>query len=101
MFVVVGGSLCVLLPRVRTGAFVRACLMLALIWTVGLHFFSPFFFRLRCVCQECACAKSLMVCNQELDMTFPVPGVYDNTRHTQASKQPSTMEVISTFERCA
>ena len=48
MFVVVAGSLRVLLPCVCVGAFVRAYLMLTLIWTVGSHFFSliiflPFF----------------------------------------------------------
>ena len=71
MFVVVAGSLHVLLPCVRVGAFVCAYLMLTLIWTVGSHFFSliiiflpslsfDFFlslsFRLRC-----ACAKSVRV----------------------------------------
>ena len=40
MFVVVAGSLRVLLPCVCVGAFVRAYLMLTLIWTVGSHFFS-------------------------------------------------------------
>ena len=48
MFVVVAALLRVLLPGVRTGAFVRAFLMLTLIWTVGSHFvslaiFSSFF----------------------------------------------------------
>ena len=53
MFVVVAGSLRVLLPCVRVGAFVCAYLMLTLIWTVGSHFFSliiiflPSFFELR------------------------------------------------------
>ena len=90
MFVVVAGSLRVLLPCVCVGAFVRAYLMLTLIWTVGSHFFSLiiflpflsfdffflfFFSSLLCVCQECACAKSLIVHNQELDVTLPVPGV--------------------------
>ena len=69
MFVVVAGSLRVLLPCVYVGAFVRAYLMLTLIWTVGSHFFSLiiflpslsfdfffFFVRLRC-----ACAKSVRV----------------------------------------
>ena len=67
MFVVVAGSLRVLLPCVCVGAFVRAYLMLTLIWTVGSHFFSLiifltflsfdfFSFRLRC-----ACAKSVRV----------------------------------------
>ena len=53
MFVVVAGSLRVLLPCVRVGAFVCAYLMLTLIWTVGSHFFSliiiiflPSFFEL-------------------------------------------------------
>ena len=40
MFVIVAGSLRVLLPCVRVGAFVCAYLMLTLIWTVGSHFFS-------------------------------------------------------------
>ena len=40
MFVVVAGSLRALLSCVRVGAFVRAHLMLTLIWTVGSHFFS-------------------------------------------------------------
>ena len=40
MFVVVAGSLRVLLPCVCVGAFVCAYLMLTLIWTVGSHFFS-------------------------------------------------------------
>ena len=96
MFVVVAGSLRVLLPCVRVGAFVCAYLTLTLIWTVGSHFFSLiiiiiFFFLLSlsfdfffffsffssplCVCQECACAKSLIVHNHELDVTLPVPGV--------------------------
>ena len=44
MFVVVAGSLRVLLPCVRAGAFVRAYLMLTLIWTVGSHFFSYYYF---------------------------------------------------------
>ena len=70
MFVVVGGSLRVLLLCVCAGAFVRAYLMLTLICTVGSHFSLIFFFF-----QECACAKSLIVRNQELDVTFPVPGV--------------------------
>ena len=65
MFVVVAGSLRVLLPCVHAGAFVRAYLMLTLIWTVGSHFFSLiifllsffdalifFSFRLRCVCAK-------------------------------------------------
>ena len=52
MFVIVAGSLRVLLPCVRVGAFVCAYLMLTLIWTVGSHFFSliiiflPSFFEL-------------------------------------------------------
>ena len=53
MFVVVAGSLRVLLPCVRVGgAFVCAYLMLTLTWTVGSHFFSlmiiflPSFFEL-------------------------------------------------------
>ena len=91
MFVIVAGSLRVLLPCVHAGAFVRAYLMLMLIWTVGSHFFSiiiiiflpscfnilifSFFSSPLCVCQECACAKSLIVHNQELDVTPPVPGV--------------------------
>ena len=91
MFVVVAGSLRVLLPCVRVGAFVCAYLMLTLIWTAGSHFFSliiiffllslsfdfflSFFSSPLCVCQECACAKSLIVHNQELDVTLPVPGV--------------------------
>ena len=91
MFVVVAGSLRALLSCVRVGAFVRAYLMLTLIWTVGSHFFSLiiiFFFLLSlsfdffsffssplCVCQQCACAKSLIVHNQEPDVTLPVPGV--------------------------
>ena len=44
MFVVVTGSLRVLLPCVYVGAFVRAYLMLTLIWTVGSHFFSLIIF---------------------------------------------------------
>ena len=40
MLVVVGGSLRVLLPCVRAGAFVRTYLMLTLTWIVGSHFFS-------------------------------------------------------------
>ena len=44
MFVVVAGSLRVLLPCVCVGAFVRAYLMLTLIWTVGSHFFSLIIF---------------------------------------------------------
>ena len=123
MFVVVAGSLRVLLPCVCVGAFVRAYLMLTLIWTFGSHFFSLiiflpslsfdyfffffffcsfFFSSLLCVCQECACAKSLIVHNQELDVTLPARcQVYDNTRRTQDSKWPPTMEVTSTFERFA
>ena len=68
MFVVVAGSLRVLLPCVCVGAFVRAYLMLTLIWTVGSHFFSliiflpflsfDFFFSFRL---RCACAKSVRV----------------------------------------
>ena len=44
MFVVVAGSLRVLLPCVCVGAFVRAYLMLTLFWTVGSHFFSLIIF---------------------------------------------------------
>ena len=40
-----------------------------------LFFSSSFFSSPLCVCQECACAKSLIVHNQELDVTLPVPGV--------------------------
>ena len=40
-----------------------------------LWFFLSFFSFPLCVCQECACAKSLIVHNQELDVTLPVPGV--------------------------
>ena len=79
MFVVVAGSLRVLLPCVCVGAFVRAYLMLTLIWTVGSHFFSliiflPFlsfdffffffffvFFFLFSFRLCCACAKSVRV----------------------------------------
>ena len=68
-------------------------LMLSLIWTVGSHFFSliiifssfflwaliffsfSFFSSPLCVCQECACAKSLIVHNQELDVALLVPSV--------------------------
>ena len=47
-----------------------------------LSYYFSSFFELRffffssplCVCQECACAKSLIVHNQELDMTLPAPG---------------------------
>ena len=71
MFVVVGGSLRVLLPCVRVGAFVCAYLMITLIWTVGSHFFSliiiflPSFFELLFFSLSfrlrCACAKSVRV----------------------------------------
>ena len=47
--------------------------MLTLIWTVGSHFFFFFLFfaSLPCVCQGCACAKSLIVrINQELHVMF-------------------------------
>ena len=38
-------------------------------------FFLSFFSSPLCVCQEGPCAKSLIVHNQELDVTLPVPGV--------------------------
>ena len=51
MFVAVGGSLRVLLLCVRAGGFVRACLILTLIMTVGSHFtFFPSFFKLSFFC---------------------------------------------------
>ena len=63
-----------------------------------LHFFSliiiflPSFFKLwffsffsspLCVCQECACAKSLIVRNQELNVPFPVPGFRKHRRYAR------------------
>ena len=43
--------------------------------SLSFDFFFSFFSSPLCVCQECACAKSLIVHNQELDVTLPVPGV--------------------------
>ena len=89
MFVVVAGSLRVLLPCVRVGGFrLRLSHAYANLdcWVALLSYFY-FFFLLSlsfdffffssplCVCQECACAKSLIVHNQELDVTLPVPSV--------------------------
>ena len=87
------GSLGVLLPCVRTGAFVRASLVLTLMWTVGSHFIFYFFyfvlfyffvlfilsfsfhFSFFFLLSAVLVPKKLIARNQELDFTLPVPTV--------------------------
>ena len=71
MFVVVGGSLRVLLLRVRAGAFVRACLTLTLIWTVDSHF--TFFPLILSLSFHFFVFSSLLCVCQEFEVTFMVP----------------------------